>query len=379
MVKGKIILKIFSSLIILFIPVILVPVYSATSLNFPHLDKSKLKRGCATCHKSHGIRGTLMLSEQEENFCFTCHGYEINAEKLKTKGIIDKHIKTINIQKEFEKPYHHPVEKNGIHRYDEIIPERISSSPRHAECVDCHHHHYVTPLNVMAGIKGVDINGMRINRIKKEYELCFKCHSYSANLPPEQKNKAEIMNISNPSYHPVVGQGKNPNVPSLIPPLSTSTIIKCTTCHNNDEPQGPRGPHGSSYRYLLVRNFSDIDGPENTYRYSLCYGCHNRNSILNDESFQFHKLHISDLGTSCRTCHNPHGSTKYQHLIDFDNFVVMPVEGQINFIDLGNKAGKCYLSCHGKEHNPAIYPGIPLLQQKQILKEIQIKNKTRKK
>jgi hypothetical protein len=31
-----------------------------------------------------------------------------------------------------------------------------------------------------------------------EYELCFKCHSFSTNLPADQRNKADQFNISNP-------------------------------------------------------------------------------------------------------------------------------------------------------------------------------------
>jgi len=93
-------------------------------------------------------------------------------------------------------------------------------------------------------------------------KLCFNCHSYSANLPADQTNKAEIFNISNPSFHPVLTSGRNTDVPSLAPPLTASSLITCTDCHSNDDPAGPKGPHGSSYRYILSKNYTTVDGAE---------------------------------------------------------------------------------------------------------------------
>jgi hypothetical protein len=31
--------------------------------------------------------------------------------------------------------------------------------------------------------------------------------------------------------------------------------------------------------------------------------------------------------------------------------------GQLGFTDLGNRAGQCFLYCHEKDHDPAVYPG----------------------
>lgn len=331
--------------------------YSALGSERPHGDKTKLLKGCASCHKGHGLSNTPMLSLKNEVFCFRCHGHNIYVENAKRVGDLSSDVVTINIQKEFEKPYHHPIERIGIHRYGEILPEVDSSLPRHSVCIDCHHHHYVSKKNKMSGIRGVSKDGIRV-RINFEYELCFKCHSYSANLPANQTNKAEIFNPLNPSFHPVISPGKNSDVPSLIPPLTALSLIKCTDCHSNDDPAGPKGPHGSNYRYILSKNYTMVDGPEGPFQYELCYSCHRRSSILSNESFQLHNLHISYVGTSCRTCHNPHGSIQYSHLIEFNRAYVMPSNnGQLGYIDLGTRAGQCYLNCHGKEHDPAVYPG----------------------
>ncbi len=352
-------LNFLASFIFIISLVILCPftLHSNSYRESPHGDETKVLRGCRSCHKGHGSLNTPMLPEGKETFCYRCHGNSIRVEATRQDGDLASGTKAANIERIFEKTYRHPVEQSGIHRHNETLPETDASTPRHVECVDCHHYHYVTEENKIAGIKGVNTKGEPIDFVAEEYELCFKCHSYSANLPPDQTNKALLFDISNPSYHPVIAPGKNNDVPSLISPLTTGSLLKCSTCHNNDDVVGPRGPHASSNKHILVKNFSDIDGPENEFQYELCYGCHRRNSILANETFTYHNLHIVTVQTSCRTCHNPHGSTMYSHLIELDAFSISPSSsGRFGFVDLGSRSGECYLTCHGKDHNPAIYP-----------------------
>jgi predicted CXXCH cytochrome family protein len=355
------VVKVQSLLIVFIISILFISpssLYANSRKERPHGDRTRLLKGCASCHKGHGMYNTPMLSERKEVFCFRCHGHSIYVENAKRDGDIANDVMTADIQREFEKPYHHPIEKIGLHRYGEILPEVDASMPRHSECGDCHHHHLVKEENKMSGIRGTNKDGVRGVRISYEYELCFNCHSYSFNLPADQTNKAEIFNPSNPSFHPVITFGKNTNVPSLVPPLTTSSLIKCTDCHNNDDPAGPKGPHGSNYKYMLTKNYTTTDGLEGPFQYELCYSCHRRSSILSNEGFQLHGLHISTVGTSCRTCHNPMGSTQYTHLINFNRASVMPSNNmQLGYIDLGNRAGQCFLNCHGKDHDPAVYPG----------------------
>jgi predicted CXXCH cytochrome family protein len=337
---------------------------SQASILTVHGDKHKLPKGCGSCHRGHGIFNTPMLPEKKDTFCFRCHGNSVNVVRAKNNGDLSKETKMINLQREFEKPYHHPIEKaeNFMSRgVKKTFPEVDPSMPRNVQCVDCHNHHYVTKENKMVGIKGLSSLGEKVDSINHEYELCFKCHSYSANLPPDQINKAELFKVSNPSFHPVIAPGRNDNVTSLIHSLTPQSTIKCTDCHNNDAPTGPKGPHGSLYRHMLRKNFSATDGSESPSQYELCYSCHRRNSILGNESFSFHKLHISTIGTSCRTCHNPHGSYTFAHLIDFDGnpSVIFPSSsGALQFRAIGIKTGECFLNCHGKDHNPATYPNV---------------------
>lgn len=348
----------FALLVLVFV-LFLVPasLHSKSLKESPHGDRKKLPKGCESCHKGHGKPDTPMLTESRDVFCFECHGHFKSVEDARRKGALARDTKSADLQKEFEKPYHHPIEKTGIHTHNEVLPETDPSKPRHSECADCHHHHYTTQKNPLVGVRGISQNKASVQEVTFEYELCFKCHLSSANLPADQIGKMEAFDITNASFHPVVASGKNGDVPSLVAPLAATSVIKCTDCHNNDDARGPKGPHGSKYRYLLARNYTETDGTEGTFQYELCYSCHRRNSILGNESFQYHNLHISLVGASCKTCHNSHGSAKYTHLIDFDNSTVRPSStGRLEFLDLGRRAGQCFLSCHGKDHNPGIYP-----------------------
>ncbi|PIS37202.1 MAG: cytochrome C, partial [Nitrospirae bacterium CG08_land_8_20_14_0_20_52_24] len=44
------------------------------------------------------------------------------------------------------------------------------------------------------------------------------------------------------------------------------------------------------------------------------------------------------------------------HLINFDTSVVLQNgSGLLKFEDLGTFTGRCFLNCHGEEHNPETY------------------------
>lgn len=344
--------------------------YSKSFRDTSHGDRNNLPKSCQACHKGHGALNTRMLHSSRDGFCFRCHGSSFIREQLRQDGLISSNVFLQDIQREFNKPFRHPVENTGRHVYGETLPETDPAMPRHAECVDCHHHHYVTKENKHLGVRGTNVKGQKVYPIAFEYELCFNCHSYSANLPSDQTNKAILFDTQNPSYHPVVGPGKNNNVLSLLSPLTPASIIKCTDCHGNDDVFGPKGPHGSNYERLLKKRFVSTDGASGTDPYELCFGCHASANILSDE---IHSRHVSGVGASCRTCHNPHGSMQYTHLIDLNNISISPSSGfALQFNDLGDKAGECYLSCHGRDHNPGIYPSNstrPLSIQRRLLKK----------
>ncbi|MFQ6609853.1 MAG: cytochrome c3 family protein, partial [Fidelibacterota bacterium] len=137
-------------------------------------------------------------------------------------------------------------------------------------------------------------------------------------------------------------------------------VIYCTDCHNNDEAgnqNGINGPHGSNYAPILRDRMVFTDGNnESSAIYALCYRCHDRDSILNDDDNFKHDKHIRNEDTSCTTCHDPHGSYNNTHLINFNTDYVSPNrDGQLEWVDLGTYSGACYLKCHGEDHHPEDY------------------------
>jgi len=322
---------------------------------------------CENCHQPHnaGSPQRILNSAIEENNCIPCH---------------NGNVASFNIESEFNKFASHPIaDTTNVHD----PAESAITSARHVECVDCHNPHAANSSNPLNGVRGINQAGSEISSINRTEELCYRCHGDSNNKPAArttrqigQTNVRQEFDTGNPSYHPVAGPGRNPNVPSLIPPLTTSSTISCLDCHNNDSGpgaggNGPNGPHGSIYEPLLERqNLTQDPTTESPSSYALCYKCHDRNSILGDNSFKEHSKHISGggrgmgrLSTPCNVCHDPHGisasqgnSTNNSKLINFDTSVVSPNRsGILRFESTGTFSGKCYLSCHNKNHNPKSY------------------------
>ncbi|MBI2095770.1 MAG: hypothetical protein HYT89_06345 [Candidatus Omnitrophica bacterium] len=315
--------------------------------------------GCQACHTPHAAGGKkrlLYFSEEEKN-CTSCH---------------DGRTSPKNIAAELNKPSAHPVRlSTGLH---DPAENALLRSPRHAECADCHNPHAADDRDAgrlpgsLRSVKGVNAAGEEINPVNFEYELCFRCHADTAagktyvNRQFAETNTRLEFDPANASYHPVENIGKNPDVPSLIAPYTASSVMECTSCHNNNagpnrSGTGPNGPHGSVYAPLLERQMSWSDGlSESPASYALCYKCHDRNNLLDDRSFPSHKKHVQEAKASCLACHDPHGVKDTTHLINFDSTVVTPnAVGRLSFEDLGRFKGRCYLSCHGKDHNPKSY------------------------
>lgn len=324
--------------------------------------------GCANCHAPHtaGDGRSLLNFSLEEDNCFACH---------------NGNVAETDIRSEFNKISRHPVAlTTAVHRSDE--PIELAPSDRHVECVDCHDPHSSPGKTgnggffVAIGIPGIDVNGVAKTDITAEYELCFRCHGDGPGrraMPTarlhDQSNVRMQFDSGNPSFHPVVAPGNNPDVPSLIAPLAENSTIGCTDCHSSDADSksggaGPNGPHGSIFRSLLNRNYQTRDRtPESPSAYALCYSCHDRTSILNDESFPEHRLHVSDNDAPCSACHDPHGISFTQgspdansHLINFDTSIVFPsANNELRFEDRGSQSGACFLACHNNNHDGTSY------------------------
>ena len=334
-----------------------------------HGKERSLLKSCRACH-----RGMKMAIRNEEKTCLNCHGNTLKKSNMVAAGYLrdSRSVQLKDIEVELMKPYSHPVlTTSGVHQRREVLPETQVNAMRHAECVDCHDPHKVSREQPFSGLQGKRV-GNFITEITQEYELCYKCHGRSVNLPVGSTDKQLEFRLTNKSYHPVEGEGANAFVISLKEPYAARkqrpgdiSIISCSDCHGSDNEAGPRGPHGSSYPGLLSTNYDIEDArPESIYAYALCYKCHERISILGNESFPYHSLHIlgdrgRDLpGTSCFTCHDAHGSPGSQYLMRFNPDVVdMNLEGKLEYKAQGvaTRHGSCALSCHGVDHEPKTY------------------------
>ncbi len=275
------------------------------------------------------------------------------------------------------------LNKLSIHEtYSQVDPPDPQYT--HTSCTSCHDPHTMDPGTASApfvhpnfgDIDGINASGSQVAIASYEYEVCFKCHGDQQAVPPTVQrlipdNNARLQFSPGAiSYHPVEAPGKNSDVPSLRPGWTTSSYVLCSDCHSsnsgtNGGGTGPNGVHGSDYSPLFVANYETADyTSESAFAYALCYRCHDRNSILGDESFSEHKKHIQKEDASCSACHTGHGIPSGQgtltgnsHLINFDTSIVFPDPdtGRLEFRDTGRFRGECYLECHGEKHSPEDY------------------------
>jgi len=355
-------------------------------------DRTVEDAGCLACHPQHGAEpGSPLLkpAASEDKRCLGCH---------------DGQVLPGDIVRQIAKPYAH-ASVQGHARHDagegpasqaSRLPEVNPAAKRHVTCADCHNPHQSSRKiasapragGALAGVWGIDRNGLKVDPVLFEYEVCFKCHADSANQPqakgppPGRTVRRAVIEVSlrrafdpaAPSFHPVVAPGRNPKVPSLVAPLTASSQIYCGDCHGSDETSTgggvPRGPHGSIYPYLLARNYGTADGtPETPEAYALCYQCHSRDKLLSTETTfsrldpaasqreSLHRRHLQG-GAPCSACHNAHGVSaaagnpvNNAHLIDFDVSIVgQTSQGLRRYQSAGPGAGSCALSCHGRDH-----------------------------
>ena len=325
---------------------------------------------CAGCHQQHTAPSGpyLLVGQTVTDTCVTCHGGQTGTQQGPNVA------QALNL----------------LSRHDTHSPVNLKEhAPNNVDCGDCHEPHTMGTATAAAApavsprlgaISGVNAAGANVPRAQFEYEVCFKCHGQT-NATPTQTISRQIAQTNTQlefaqsavSFHPVEGPGKNPVVPSLVPGLTTASVIYCTSCHATDSGAtagivnvaGAGGPHGSSIRPLLVAPYQTLDGTtESADAYALCYRCHQRSSILGNNSFPQHSKHIVDQRTPCSVCHDGHGissaqgtPTNHAHLINFDITAVQrdPVTQRLEYQVTGAGSGQCYLSCHGVAHSPKSY------------------------
>lgn len=357
---------------------------------------SMLEGGCNACHVPHGAAGPQLLKADralgDDRLCLGCH---------------DGRAARLDVARDMAKLSTHSVPGSGPSSHDAAegpdsaaarLPETSVTQRRHATCVDCHDPHAAYPRQVpapraggiLAGVWGIDRNGLKVDPANFEYEICFKCHADSVNQPARrglgqpglprrafpESNLRRAFDTASPSYHPVTAPGKNPSVPGLLLGLNAQSQIFCTDCHSSDGAVsgGARGPHGSIFQPLLERNYATADlSADSPASYALCYKCHDRDVLRSDRSGftlrpaaaparPLHRIHL-DRGTPCSACHSAHGVSAASgaaqsgaHLMDFDVDIVAPnARGLRRYTSLGTGHGSCAVACHGVQHDDLGY------------------------
>ena len=306
-----------------------------------HQDPGKMVGRCTPCHSSHGVTNTPMLRQAGDEFCLSCHSLQ-SADPQKKRALgLSTAAHPADIESETRKAYPH----------------------RWAACHDCHSVHGVQSNRggpVEPFTKG-QVKASTKRGFDTEADLCLSCHGSRGVGGGDPHDLRALLDPRNPSYHPVLAVGPARNVPSLRAPLSADARINCTDCHTNDDPNGPRGPHGSRLEGSLGAASNTQEGqPESESAYALCYACHDRRIVLEQDAFPYHKDHVVDERIPCRMCHEPHGATSALALIRFNEPTVLTgvtvsSSGYLRYESMGSGTGACFLTCHGVNHDPLGY------------------------
>jgi len=337
--------------------------------NTPYEDVRS--NACANCHEIHdaGGREHLLYFGSQAETCFTCHNGS---------------VASVDVRRAFEKPYRHRVE-SAIGARPTRLGQDFDIS--RVTCGDCHNPHAANTAEAdppfvsgaLKNVAGITGSGALAPEAQFQYEICYKCHSMLGDVTITRAVRRasfahdlrEKFDPGAVSFHPVEAPGKNVDVPSLVPPWSEASLLYCTHCHSDDVTVGAGfaerqdAPHGSNYPNLLVLPYETMDNvTESEHAYALCYRCHDRLSILSNQTFAEHASHIVDQRASCAVCHDPHGISRTEgtplhnaHLINFDVTVVRPdpVSGRLEYNSEGFRRGSCFLLCHGQPHSPESY------------------------
>ena len=165
-----------------------------------------------------------------------------------------------------------------------------------------------------------------------EYQLCFKCHSSWTTQPSGQTDLALALNPANASYHPVEAPGRDATIMAgaFVPGWSAGSLTRCGDCHGGDQAGAARGPHGSSYRYILKQPYTASSQPRAMSSQEICFACHAFDVYANPNATDAvraysrfnrpgagmgHAEHVGGQNVPCYACHVTHGVADRSHLV----------------------------------------------------------------
>jgi predicted CXXCH cytochrome family protein len=318
---------------------------------------------CSACHQPHSAPSGpyLLKGRNASRTCLACHD--------------GAHAPASDVASE--------LQKVSIHDTDSPV-DAPGDPATHAACTDCHEPHTMGTGRGsapaihpgMGRVAGVNTSGGAVAAASFEYEACFRCHAENSAVQPAvsrqivQNNTRLQFSPGAISFHPVTTSGRSSNVPSLRPGLTPASMVYCSDCHSGEPAPGGSanvsgGVHGSNQSPLLAGAYSTADyTTESEFAYGLCYKCHERTSIIGDQSFPKHQVHVVTQRIPCSACHDGHGIAAGQgnarnnsHLINFDVTIVQPdpTSGRREYVDTGMGSGNCTVSCHGVVHVRTAY------------------------
>jgi predicted CXXCH cytochrome family protein len=330
-----------------------------------------VEEGCTTCHNPHQSDSRYLLeADSQEELCFACHDESMIEGKWAHAPAEGGECTSC----------HNPHESDNRTLLAKTSPdlcfechsdkeeELEGNSSIHAaaedDCLNCHNPHSEERESII---------------IDDVPQLCFQCHDDMNELLESSAVK-----------HGVIDQEKsclnchNPHVSPHDTLLKAGKEEICYTCHNrpietetetladiqalvdnSEYPHGPvadddcmscHDPHASeNFRMLKARFPKKYYAPFSFRDYALCFMCHDKALILNEEtewltSFRdgarnLHFLHVNrkDKGRKCTNCHDVHASDNAAHVRHAAMFGAWEMELMFEKTETG---GSCDPGCH---------------------------------
>lgn len=352
-------------------------------------------RNCATCHKGHKeAMGApkKALRANADQVCTSCH------EGMNAVPTADGAPKLPTSSGQRSGHLQNRISARRAEGYTRTVKTGNKNLLLTQDCTGCHDPHGKERGRLR--LTAFDARGQLLDRRPQSVaEVCFGCHAgpEAARLQSGLSDLGQLFAKGTASSHAIGAKAAGrPELPSL----RTSAFqgpLDCGSCHDNPDPSGARGPHVSSQTAILKAPFGrEKDMARLGERANdLCFLCHDKQSILSNQSFPFHGQHLNGftgsgslaaqrqtpalseasaiLGlrstrdlrpgragaylpgygepTTCATCHASHGSMRQPALIEFDRSVVSPSSvGAPSFQRSGLGRGTCTLTCHGYDH-----------------------------
>ncbi|HJW33331.1 MAG TPA: cytochrome c3 family protein [Holophagaceae bacterium] len=372
----------------------------------PQKTKAAVAHGdCRLCHRTHASA----MSADGKTPAGKKQGPGAFAPSVLDQVCLECHQGPPVPAKDFEASKLEPWSGSGSSHVDGPFLERARTFTRivdrgngrklvlKAQCDGCHDVHSKNRTSSLLPL-AFDAQG-KVQRIRpaNASQVCFACHAgqEAVKFFRGDGDLGALMGPTAQSAHrPGATASARADLPSLRTGFFTGTL-DCTSCHDNPNPAGPKGPHTSPFPHLLKASYGRegeiaTAGPRAN---ELCFNCHDRISIEGNQSFPFHAQHVSGFtglgatragnralpgkragaaplpswkpftfsgaGSSggfgqpanCATCHDPHGSARNPALVAFDPGVVSKSSvGTIAYQRTGLRQGSCTLSCHGYDH-----------------------------